>query len=174
MKKKKNDPILYYDAIFINVWPSFCWHPTENLKFKEILDLVSLTVIKIKVGPLIALKYILKIDRILRKKEFSKFNGKSDKGFIFFPTIPHIYNLQLIHKERPCPVAVVTIFLSSQRRRLPFLEAFLVLVELSKLALVKTLVAVASDVVQHFSVHPFPLPFQCRKSHSLIQKVKVL
>ncbi|XP_027345486.1 U-box domain-containing protein 17-like [Abrus precatorius] len=63
------------------------------------------------------------------------------------------------------------IFSSLRRRRSPSLEAFLAPVDLADVALVRTLVSVAGDLVSCFSDHRFP--FQRRNSRSLIRKVEV-
>ncbi|KAL4337949.1 hypothetical protein AHAS_Ahas12G0161300 [Arachis hypogaea] len=63
------------------------------------------------------------------------------------------------------------IFLSLRRRKLPSLEAFLMPVDLSDAALIRTVVAVVGDLVTGFSDHRFP--FQRKNSHSLIRKIEV-
>ncbi|KAK7247208.1 hypothetical protein RIF29_42085 [Crotalaria pallida] len=63
------------------------------------------------------------------------------------------------------------IFSSLRRRRSPSVEAFLAPVDLTDVALVQTLVAVAGDLVSCFSGHRFP--FQCKNSRSLIRKIEV-
>ncbi|KAK7318848.1 hypothetical protein RJT34_03555 [Clitoria ternatea] len=63
------------------------------------------------------------------------------------------------------------IFSSLRRRRSPSLEAFLAPVDLSGVALVETLLAVAGDVVSCFSGHRFP--FQRLNSRSLVRKVEI-
>lgn len=63
------------------------------------------------------------------------------------------------------------IFSSLRRRRSPTLEAFLAPVDLSDVALVQTLVSVASELVTCFSGRSFF--FQRKNSRSLIRKVEV-
>ncbi|XP_057429317.1 U-box domain-containing protein 17 [Lotus japonicus] len=63
------------------------------------------------------------------------------------------------------------IFASLRRRRSPTLDAFLAPVDLSDVALVQTLVAVAGELVSCFSKRPFF--FQSKNSRSLIRKVEV-
>ncbi|XP_015958116.1 U-box domain-containing protein 17 [Arachis duranensis] len=63
------------------------------------------------------------------------------------------------------------IFSSLRRRRSPSLEAFLAPVDLSDEALIRTVVAVAGDLVTGFSDHR--LSFQRKNSRSLIRKVEV-
>ncbi|RZC12723.1 U-box domain-containing protein 17-like [Glycine soja] len=68
-------------------------------------------------------------------------------------------------------MASAAIFSSLRRRRSPSLEAFLVPVDLSDVALLETLISVASDVASCFSGHRFP--FQRRNSRALIGKVEI-
>ncbi|QHO53870.1 U-box domain-containing protein [Arachis hypogaea] len=63
------------------------------------------------------------------------------------------------------------IFLSLRRRKLPSLKAFLVPVDLSDEALIRTVVAAVGDLVTAFSDHRFL--FQRKNSHSLILKIEV-
>ncbi|MBA0840239.1 hypothetical protein Goarm_002837, partial [Gossypium armourianum] len=68
-------------------------------------------------------------------------------------------------------MASAAIFSSVRRRRSPSLEAFLVPVDLTQVALVQTLAALSSDLVSCFSDHVFF--FQRRNSRSLVRKVEI-
>ncbi|XP_047330479.1 U-box domain-containing protein 17 [Impatiens glandulifera] len=68
-------------------------------------------------------------------------------------------------------MASAAIFSSLRRRRSPSLEAFLAPVDLTGVALIETLAAVASELQTTFSDKK--LPFQRRNSRSLIRKVEV-
>ncbi|KAK7306492.1 hypothetical protein VNO77_44437 [Canavalia gladiata] len=68
-------------------------------------------------------------------------------------------------------MASAAIFSSLRRRRSPTLEAFLAPVDLTDVALVQTLVTVASELVSCFSKRSFF--FQRKNSRSLIRKVEV-
>ncbi|XP_068470188.1 U-box domain-containing protein 17-like [Phaseolus vulgaris] len=68
-------------------------------------------------------------------------------------------------------MASAAIFSSLRRRRSPSLEAFIVPVDLSEVALLETLIYVAGDVVSCFSDNRFP--FQRRNSRALVGKVEI-
>ncbi|WVZ24565.1 hypothetical protein V8G54_003109 [Vigna mungo] len=68
-------------------------------------------------------------------------------------------------------MASAAIFSSLRRRRSPSLEAFLVPVDLSEVALLETLISVSGDVVSCFSDNRFP--FQRRNSRALVGKVEI-
>ncbi|KAK7369161.1 hypothetical protein VNO80_11195 [Phaseolus coccineus] len=68
-------------------------------------------------------------------------------------------------------MASAAIFSSLRRRRSPSLEAFIVPVDLSEVALLETLIYVAGDVVTCFSDNRFP--FQRRNSRALVGKVEI-
>lgn len=68
-------------------------------------------------------------------------------------------------------MATAAIFSSLRRRRSPSLEAFLAPVDLSDLALVRTLAGVAVELISSFSDKT--LPFQRRNSRALIRKIEV-
>ncbi|KAG8482242.1 hypothetical protein CXB51_026984 [Gossypium anomalum] len=68
-------------------------------------------------------------------------------------------------------MASAAIFSSVRRRRSPSLEAFLVPVDLTQVALIQTLAALSSDLVSCFSDHV--LFFQRRNSRSLVRKVEI-
>ncbi|KAF7150264.1 hypothetical protein RHSIM_Rhsim02G0148300 [Rhododendron simsii] len=68
-------------------------------------------------------------------------------------------------------MASAAIFSSMRRRRSPSLDAFLAPVDLTDVALVETLIAVAADLIASFSCKT--PPFQRKNSRSLIRKAEV-
>ena len=68
-------------------------------------------------------------------------------------------------------MATAAIFSSLRRRRSPSLEAFLAPVDLSGIALVKTLASISSEVVSSFAATRFS--FQRRNARSLLRKIEI-
>ncbi|WZZ16318.1 hypothetical protein YC2023_109407 [Brassica napus] len=68
-------------------------------------------------------------------------------------------------------MATAAIFSSLRRRRSPSLEAFLAPVDLSGIALVKTLASISSEVVSSFAATRFS--FQRRNARALLRKIEI-